>query len=127
MMTRFSERSFGFTVGTACAVLSLAFAWRGRDTAAVWAASVSVALVGLAMVRPALLRWPARAWSVLAYGLGWLNGRILLSLLFFAVFTPLGLLARLMGKDLLRSRPAHAGWSPYPERLRDPKHYERMF
>lgn len=126
-MTRFSERSFGLTIGTACAVLALAAVWRGHWDAARWLGAAGAVLAGLAVTRPAWLRVPAHGWSLLAYGLGWVNGRILLSLVFFGFITPMGLVARALGKDLLKRRREHGGWTPYPRRLADAKHYERMF
>jgi hypothetical protein len=37
-------------------------------------------------------------------GLGWINSRIILGVVFFVVVTPIGLIMRLFGKDLLRMR-----------------------
>jgi len=63
----------------------------------------------------------------LAHVLGWVNSRVLLTALFFLVLTPMGLVLRLAGRDPLRLRRREgSGWSPYPPRFRDPKHYERM-
>jgi hypothetical protein len=54
--------------------------------------------------------------------------RFWLTFLFMAVLTPMSLLWRLMGRDpLARRRKGWPGWSPYPERYRDRKHYDRMF
>jgi hypothetical protein len=44
------------------------------------------------------------------------------------VLTPLGLIWRVTGKDpLSRKRARWNGWSAYPARYRDRKHYERMY
>jgi hypothetical protein len=53
---------------------------------------------------------------------------VLLTLLFFLVVTPLGIIWRLLGTDplALRRKPA-SGWRPYPDRYRDPQHYQRMY
>jgi len=123
----FSERSFGVSVGAVCAALAGWAAWRGRAETMAWLGLLGVVLIVLGLVRPALLRHPARWWGRLAYVLGWINGRILLSLLFFGVFTPVGIARRLLGRDSLRRRRMTSGWTPYPDRLRDTKHYERMF
>ena len=123
----FSERSFGFSVGGVCAGLSALAAWRGRTGALTWLGAAAAILIAAAAVWPPLLRWPARWWSRLAYVLGWINGRLLLSALFFLVLTPVGLVSRVFGKDPLTRRRARGGWTPYPERLRNRRHYERMF
>lgn len=68
-------------------------------------------------------------WMQLAHALGWINARIVLSAIFFLVFMPVGLIARLVGWDPLRRRwpSGQSGWVPYPERHQDPTHYERMY
>ena len=40
-------------------------------------------------------------WMRLAFILGWINTRLLLLLIFYFVFTPMGLVMRLFGADLL--------------------------
>jgi hypothetical protein len=48
--------------------------------------------------------------------------------LFAIVLTPISALWRLTGKDpLTRRRQQWTGWSPYPGRYRDPRHYSRMY
>lgn len=124
-------RSFGLTVGGALALLAAWWWWRGRPLVP-WvavAASIAAVLILLAWLRPALLRGVSAAWWNVARVIGWVNTRALLSIVFFAIVTPIGLIRRLTGHDPLRRRrsPALSGWSPYPARLQDPKHYEHMY
>lgn len=125
-----SERAFGLTVGMVCSVLALYGGWRHGRTALVQGlAGVGAGLLLCAWIRPSLLRGLNRWWMRLAHALGWLNNRLILGAVFLALITPLSLVFRVMGRDLLRlRRPRGAsGWVPYPERYRDPKHYERMY
>lgn len=46
-----------------------------------------------------------RGWMKLAMLLGWINSRILLTVLFFLVLTPVALVARLLGKTSIRKNP----------------------
>ena len=63
-------------------------------------------------------------WLVKRY----VNARVLLTVLFGLVLTPLGLVWRVTGKDpLARRRSTWQGWSAYPSRYQDRQHYERMF
>lgn len=48
------------------------------------------------------LRWIYVPWMLLAEALGWLNSRLIMGLMFFFIITPMGLIARIMGKDLLK-------------------------
>lgn len=123
------ERTFGLSVGGVCALVAAYFLWRGRTTSAVMFGLVAVGLILPALTRPSLLRVPSALWWKVAHGLGWLNGRILLSGMFLLVFTPVGMIFRLAGRDPLGRgrRGSGSGWVPYPERQRNPKHYDRMY
>jgi len=52
-----------------------------------------------ALAVPTLLLPLCRAWMGLAWALGWLNTRLLLTLVFFLMITPIGLLMRVFGHD----------------------------
>lgn len=122
------ERSFGLSVGTICGLLATYALWRARPTTAWIFGTLCVALIGPALLRPGLLTGPSAIWWRLAYGLGWINTRALLSAVFFCMLTPVGLVMRLRGWDpLRRRRDGESGWLPYPERLQTPKHYERIY
>ena len=79
-------------------------------------------------LRPAWLKRPSDTWWAVATVLGWINARVLLSIAFFLVLTPIGFLVRARGRDpMARRRRAYAGWTPYADRHRNTKHFERMF
>ena len=122
------ERSFGLSVGGVLIVIAALLLWRGRiGRAEIIGAIGAVLVLGGALV-PAWLKWPSDAWWAFAMLLGWVNARVLLSLLFFLMLSPLGLLWRLTGRDpLSRRRASYPGWTSYPERFRSPEHFERMF
>jgi hypothetical protein len=122
------ERSFGVSVGAVLCALAAILVWRGSPTAAVTLGVSGAALVVLGWLLPRSLYWPSKVWWRLVHVLGYVNARIILTVLFAVLLVPLGLLWRLTGKDpLARRRSAWPGWSPYPARYRDPKHYSRMY
>jgi hypothetical protein len=85
-------------------------------------------LLVLGLVSPALLKWPSALWWRFSHALGYVNARILLTLLFSVILVPLSLVWKALGKDpLARSRRQFPGWTPYPARYADRKHFERMF
>jgi hypothetical protein len=122
-----SERSFGLSVGLASIGLAVLLAWRGRERAAMIVAAIGIVLVAGGLVAPAALRVPNRIWWRFATVLGWLNSRILLTLFFFAVLTPTGVLMRLFGRSPLRPARDDTNWSGYDERRREPSHYEHLY
>ncbi len=122
------ERAFGKSVGTVLILIALALAWRGRIARAEILGGIGVVLVLFGFVRPSVLKLPSDAWWAFAAVLGWINARVLLSVAFFIVLTPLGWIWRLTGRDpMARRRDVYAGWKPYPERYRDGKHFDNMF
>jgi len=132
-MTKYSfraEREFGLIVGGILALLSGWWLYRGKF---VNAASVTLPLSGLLIVfgilLPRVLVYPNKAWMSLAGMLAFVNTRIVLGIVFFLLFTPIGFVNRLLAWDPLyrRVRPRDSYWRPYSTRQRDPRHYEKMF
>ena len=122
------ERSFGLSVGGVLIVIAALLVWRGRVTRAEIIGVIGAVLVVGGAFAPKLLKWPSDLWWAFAMALGWVNARVLLSVLFFLILSPLGLLWRLTGRDPLSlRRSSYPGWTPYPERLRRREHFERMF
>ncbi len=79
---------------------------------------------------PALLRPLYRAWMKLAFFLAWVNTRLLLGLFFYLVLTPIGVILRLTGKDLLGrklDREAVTYWKKREGAPVPPQQYERLF
>ena len=56
----------------------------------------------LGLVRPAWMRFIYVGWTVLAFPIGWTVSLIMLATMFFGLFTPIGLIFRLLGRDLLQ-------------------------
>jgi hypothetical protein len=102
MHKRKQLRSFGLTVGSIFALISVwPVVWRGQPPR-LWSLILGGVLLLLALVWPHSLAQVYRLWMTVGEMLGWINTRILLGLLFYGMFTPLGLLMRLRGKDPMR-------------------------
>jgi hypothetical protein len=128
-----STRTLRQFAGLWLAVVGASAAWqalvRQRPTVALVLALLAL-LVGMAgLVRPSLVRWPYVGGMVLAFPIGWAVSMLLLAILYFGIFTPLALLFRLRGRDVLRlRRPEGAAsyWTPRPT-VTDPRGYFRQF
>jgi hypothetical protein len=109
-------------------VLALILLWRRRITRAEVLGGIGAVLLVLGLVAPLLLKYPSRYWWKFSLAFGRVMARFWLSLLFLVVLTPVSLIWRLMGRDpLARHRDKWPGWSAYPERYRNRKHYDQMY
>jgi hypothetical protein len=114
---RSSNRQFGFIFAVLFALLSLRLhhAWKLQSAVAFLAA---VALLALAVLKPAWLGPMNRAWSRVGEWIGRITNPILTALLYFLIFTPAGILLRLVGRDPLRLKrdpQATTYWIPRQE------------
>ena len=122
------ERSFGISVGTVLLLIAAVMVWRGRIGRAEVLGAIGAFLLFFGYINPKVLKYPSAAWWKFATVLGFINARILLTLLFSILLVPVSAVWRLLGKDpLARRRDQFAGWTPYPARYRDRTHFERMF
>ena len=127
--SRAELRRFGLTVGGAFLALGALSAWRGHvwPPRVFWVAGVLLMVPGL--LAPVVLGPVQRAWMRGATVLGEVNGRIILTVLFFAAIWPLGFVMRLF-RDPLDRRLRDGRASNWIKRERvpvDPARYERQF
>lgn len=77
--------------------------------------AVTIGPVGL--IRPSWIRFIYVGWMILAFPIGWAVSQIILLAMFFGLFTPIGLISRLLGRDLLhraRRTELESYWEPKP-------------
>ena len=100
--------------------------WHVLVVAALWGAGLMLLLGGL--LTPRLLEGVYTVWMGIAFGLGWVVSRAILVLLFYLVITPIGMLARLLGKKFIDITFPQAGESYWISRQNSKKiNYEKMF
>lgn len=122
------EKSFGVSVGGVMILIAAYLLWRERYGPAQIVGGIGAALVVLGLAAPKLLKWPAALWWKFAMVLGYINARVILTVAFVTVLTPIGLLWRVIGHDpLAKRRKQWNGWSPSPERFRNSDHFTRMY
>jgi hypothetical protein len=69
-------------------------------------------------------------WMTFAFALGWVNTRLILGIVFYLIFTPAGLVMKLLGKDPLGlqfDRQATTYWARRKPQEPDKKRYEKLF
>ncbi len=106
-------RRFGLVVGAAFLALAAFSYWRGRHTSAVVLGLLGGALALAGLIIPRQLGPVERGWMVLAHAMSRVTTPIFMGLIYFLVFTPVGLARRALGKNAL-VRPATGGsyWVP---------------
>ena len=123
-------RQFAGIMFVCLALLGGLFLWRGKSY--FWCFFVlSAVFAGLGLALPAALGPVRKAWMKLSAVIGWFMSRLILTVLFYLVLTPIGLVLRLLGKDILKVRFAHSSpgtyWVPKPDRDDQNQDYTRQF
>jgi len=121
------ERQFGYLFAAVFTIIAFWPLWPLHAPKIAWLAG-AVAWVAVALICPRLLAPLYKAWMKFGHVLGWINARIILAFVFFVVVTPIGLLMRLLGKDLLRmkSRTTDSYWIQRDKPL-DPQSLRNQF
>jgi len=122
-----SDRSFGFVMAGAFAIVSLLNGWHdGRIWP--WTAGVAALFLAAGLLRPAVLNPLNRVWLKFGLLLHKVVNPLIMGLLFFGTVLPTGLVMRALGKDLLRLKrqpDADSYWivrqppGPSPETMKD--------
>ena len=123
-------RQFSAAMGAFLALLASINLYRhGHAWPVLYGAGGAFAVVGLAV--PIAVKPVFRLWMKIAGALGWFNTRLLLSIVFFLVFAPIGLVTRLLRIDLMDQkfpRPdRETYWKKKEKRALEPDAYERQF
>ncbi|MCC5834190.1 MAG: hypothetical protein JJU20_05605 [Opitutales bacterium] len=114
----------GITVNLLLAILC----WQGLVSGWLPVAAIALAILSViaASLRPHWFRGFYRAGMTLSFHIGQTFGKLLLILIFFLMVTPMGLLLRLLGKDLLQLKPAPEK-SSYWQPAKNNRNFDRMF
>lgn len=121
-------RNLGLTFLVVLGAMAAWLCYRGRP-AWPWLAGLAVVSGLWGLVWPMGLRPLHKAWMGLAAVMGYCVSRVLLSALYYLVITPMGLVMRLVGKDLLDLKPddRDSYWLQRQPPGYEPRQTEKMF
>ncbi len=122
-------RKFGVTIGLFLVIVGLFLFFRKNDHA-VTVGIIGIGFLGIGLVLPIILRPFFILWMSLAAVMGFIMTRVILSLVFYLIFTPVGLVLRLLRKDLLNRKIEPDRQSYWELRLEDgydPKNSEKQY
>ncbi len=122
-------REFGLTIGAILVIIGVAAIWRGKAHYIYYIASGAL-LAGLGIFLPALLKPPQKIWMAFAVVLGFVMARVVLFVIFFAVMTPISLMLRMAGRDLLDrtiEKDAPTYWKKMEAGIKPKESYENQY
>ncbi len=94
-------RKFGAVMAVGFAIIAAITFWRGHEPAWQILAGISGFFLVFGLILPRVLRPIEWVWMKFAHVLGIVMTYVIVTLTFFLVMTPMGLMLRLFGKDLL--------------------------
>jgi len=89
--------------------------YNGHQTFGVILVAMDLIVGPIGLFKPPTVRWIFISWMLLAFPIGWLISQIMLAVLFYLVLTPVAIVFRLKGRDLLSRKPAPdraSFWTP---------------
>lgn len=122
-------RKFGHTMAIAFSIIGGLLWWRHKS-AVPYLIGAAAFFELFALFLPDWLVPVEKFWMKLAHVLGWINMRIILGILFYAVFTPFRLFLFLLRKDLLDQaieKDRKSYWIVRSRPAVRPESYEKMY
>jgi hypothetical protein len=92
-------RNFGLLLGVLFVAVFCLVPWLTRRVVHVWPVALALVLWTGAIARPQLLGPLHAGWTRLGHILGWVNTRVILTVVFFLMIVPIGLIMRMFGRD----------------------------
>ena len=122
-------RKFGITIGVILFIIAGFLFWKEKESFQIlFTFGLTFCILGI--VIPFILKPIYWVWMIFATILGWIMTRVILSLLFYIIVTPIGLISRLFGKQFLELRwdkSKESYWNFRTNEHLQNKNYEKQF
>ena len=122
-------RKFGITIGIILVMIAGFLFWKEKESFQIFLA-IGIILFLTAITMPVILKPVYWIWMIFATILGWIMTRIILSILFYVILTPIGLIPRLFGKQFLElkwNRTNRTYWNYRSVGVIEKEKYEKQF
>jgi hypothetical protein len=119
----------GITVGVVLILISLLLWYLGK-TSFIYFSIIGGLFVILAIIAIPVLRPFHKIWMMLALAMGFVMSRIILTILFYLILTPIGLIAKLVDKKFMPlgfDKNATTYWEKRENAVKQQIDYERQF
>ena len=122
-------REFGLTMGIILVILGAIALWRGKPVY-LYLLVASGIFIGFGLGFPKPLKPIHKIWMSFSIIIGFFVSRLILSVLFYAVLTPIGLIMRIFGRDILDQRidkNKHSYWQEVKDGIKSRESYENQY
>jgi hypothetical protein len=119
----------GLTAGVVLILVSMLLWYLGK-TSFIYFSIIGGLFVILAIIAIPVLRPFHKIWMMLALAMGFVMSRIILTILFYLILTPIGLIAKLVGKKFMPlgfDKNATTYWEKRENTVKQQIDYERQF
>lgn len=124
-----SLRKFGFTISVPFLIIAV-WLYFSHAIYYIFFAGLAAVFILMSVFSPSALRQVYIVWMGIAFILGYIMTRIILTILFYLVMMPIGIILRLTGKDLLKlkiSGEEKTYWEKRTITKKTPSDYEKQF
>ena len=122
-------RKFGITIGVILLIIAGFLFWKEKESFQILLTfGITSCILGIAI--PFILKPIYWVWMIFATILGWIMTRVILSLLFYIIVTPIGLIPRFFGKQFLElqwDKSKESYWNFRTNEHLKKENYEKQF
>ncbi|MBU1148308.1 MAG: polyprenol monophosphomannose synthase [Candidatus Omnitrophica bacterium] len=121
-------RRFGFNLGLGLNIVGCIMFYRGKPHF-IWFSTIGSLVLIAAILCPSTLTFLKKILDRVIFSFGWIVNKVTLIIAFYLIFTPIALLLRLFGRDLLHQKIDKSGssyWSEHKKLAFSKGLYERM-
>ena len=93
-------RKFGITIGILLMIIAGILFWKEKESFQIFL-TIGAVLCVFSVVIPVILKPIYWIWMIFATILGWIMTRVILSILFYVIITPIGFIPRIFGKQFI--------------------------
>ena len=122
-------KKFGITIGIILFIVAVFLFYKNRESFRIFL-GIGLVLISSGLIVPIILRPLYVGWMTFAIILGWFMTKVILSLLFYLLISPIGIFSRLIGKDFLGLNSDSTSNSYWNHRDRDKEknqNYEKQY
>ena len=122
-------KSFGLTIGIVFLIITGILFYVEKNLSSIFI-YLAVLFIFSGIIFPIILKPLYFIWMVFAVILGWIMTRVILSITYYFIITPITTLSKIFGKDFLDLKKQAINdsyWNARPKNNNDIKNYEKQF